>query len=222
MPEIAAIFDVDKTLLLESSEQMILRYLRQTGQAARYIRPARFLKVVMPLLLHRVGLLSADRAMGELGKAAAGLSEAEFWMVIDGWFREMAIHSISKVGAQKVRWHRRQGHIPVICSGGSQFSVRPIAAHLEIEHMIHTEWIMQDGCLTGALRLPIAYAEGKVYWMRRWAEEHDVELTQSFFYSDSISDRPLLEVVGHPIAVNPDKRLRKLAHLRGWEIQEWS
>lgn len=221
MSAIAAIFDLDKTLLLDSSEQMIVRYLRQTGRAAQYIRLIPLLKVLLPMLLFRVGVLRADAAMRRLATMAVGISVDEFWLVINEWFREMAVHAISTDGAQKVAWHRSQGHIPVICSGGSQFSVQPVAAHLKIEHAIFTDWLVQDGRLLGQLRLPIAYAEGKVYWMERWAAQQGVDLTQSFFYTDSVSDRPLLEHVGHPIAVNPDKKLARLARLRRWEIQRW-
>ena len=77
----------------------------------------------------------------------------------------------------------------------------------------------EDGRLTGAIEPPACYGTGKVVWARRFAAEHGVDLGASYFYTDSISDLPLLEQVGHPVAVNPDPRLRRLATRRGWPIQ---
>ena len=76
---------------------------------------------------------------------------------------------------------------------------------------IWTEWLSADGALTGLVREPITYGEGKVYWTERWAAEHNVDLSQSYFYSDHLSDVPLLELVGHPVAVNPTRQLTRYA-----------
>ncbi|HEY8431454.1 MAG TPA: haloacid dehalogenase-like hydrolase, partial [Sandaracinaceae bacterium] len=66
------------------------------------------------------------------------------------------------------------------------------------------------------------YAEGKVERARAWAAEHGVDLSRSVFYTDSVSDRPMLETVGEPRVVNPDPRLSALARRRGWPIERWS
>jgi phosphoserine phosphatase len=66
---------------------------------------------------------------------------------------------------------------------------------------------------------PVCYGQGKVVWAERFAAEWDVDLAASYFYTDSISDLPLLERVGHPIAVNPDTRLRRLARARRWPVE---
>jgi phosphoserine phosphatase len=65
----------------------------------------------------------------------------------------------------------------------------------------------------------VCYGQGKVVWAERFAAEHDVDLAASYFYTDSISDLPLLERVGHPVVVNPDLRLRRLARKRGWPLE---
>ncbi|MGD8627079.1 MAG: haloacid dehalogenase-like hydrolase, partial [Anaerolineae bacterium] len=78
--------------------------------------------------------------------------------------------------------------------------------------------ISADGRLTGEIEPPPCYGQGKVVWAERFAREHAVDLSASYFYTDSISDLPLLERVGQPVAVNPDPRLRRLARARGWQI----
>jgi phosphoserine phosphatase len=79
----------------------------------------------------------------------------------------------------------------------------------------------EDGRLTGRVTPPVCYGQGKVVWAERFAAEHDVDLDAGYFYTDSISDLPLLERVGHPVAVNPDPRLRRLADKRGWPIEQF-
>ncbi|MBV7335429.1 HAD-IB family hydrolase [Chloroflexi bacterium TSY] len=122
---------------------------------------------------------------------------------------------------EKLAWHRDQSHLPVICSAASQFSVLPVAEHLDIQHSIHTTWLVSDGHLTGRLKQPIVYGLGKVHWIEQWCKEHRVNLARSYFYSDSISDRPLLELVGHPIAVNPDVKLEQFARQQSWPVLWW-
>jgi phosphoserine phosphatase len=73
--------------------------------------------------------------------------------------------------------------------------------------------------LTGQVVPPVCYGTGKVVWAERFAEEHGVDLSASYFYTDSITDLPLLERVAHPVAVNPDPRLRRLAQKRGWPVE---
>jgi phosphoserine phosphatase len=67
----------------------------------------------------------------------------------------------------------------------------------------------------------VCYGQGKVVWAQRFAAEHDVNLATSYFYTDSISDLPLLEQVGHPVAVNPDIRLNRLARKRDWPVEKF-
>ena len=84
-----------------------------------------------------------------------------------------------------------------------------------------THLVSEDGRLTGEVMPPVCYGPGKVVWGERFAAEHGVDLSASYFYTDSISDLPLLERVGQPVAVNPDPRLRRLARKRGWPIESF-
>jgi len=67
----------------------------------------------------------------------------------------------------------------------------------------------------------MAYGEAKLHRTTEWAQRRGVDLSSSTFYTDSYSDRALMERVGHPVAVNPDRRLAALAHRRGWEVVDW-
>ena len=100
-------------------------------------------------------------------------------------------------------------------------SAVPLAREFGIAHVIASELAVDNGCLTGKLALPLCYGVGKLTRCQAFATELGVSLAHATFYTDSISDLPLLEAVGRPVAVNPDRRLRRLATRRGWPVETW-
>ena len=115
--------------------------------------------------------------------------------------------------------HAEQGHIVALVSGASKFVLRPLAAHLNIKHIMHTHLEVKDGRFTGRVVQPICFGEGKIYWVQQLIEPLGIDLAKSYFYSDSITDLPLLEVVGHPEIVNPDPLLYREARRRHWPVR---
>lgn len=220
-PRIAAIFDMDDTLLNGSSGRMLFDWLREKGMLNRYFRRRDIPQVILAALLYKLHLLDPTWLILRMGRSAAGADAGEMWAISRRWFREMLVPAINPEGAKRLKWHRAQGHLPVICSGSSQFAVELMAEHLGVPHTVCTEWLIENGKLTGELRQPLVYGEGKVHWMERWAEANRVDLASSYFYTDHISDRPLLERVAHPVAVNPDPQLTRLARQLNWEILTW-
>ncbi|HMI93633.1 MAG TPA: HAD family phosphatase, partial [Polyangiales bacterium] len=108
-----------------------------------------------------------------------------------------------------------------IVTGATRYAARPLADELGIEHVIATELEVADGLFTGKVMRPMSYGTGKVVLTERLASEHGLSLDDATFYSDSITDLPLLERVGKPVAINPDARLRRVARKRGWRIERW-
>ncbi len=99
--------------------------------------------------------------------------------------------------------------------------VRPLGKYLGIDEVIGTRpEIDEDGKYTGRLDF-YAYGPGKAVAIREMAEAEDVDLSASYAYSDSMTDLPMLEAVGHPVAVNPDKELREIAQERDWQVMEF-
>jgi len=219
--QIAAIFDLDDTLLDGSSGQMFLRYMRQEGLVERYIRRRDMARFMGEFILHRVGLVDATRLLDHMALLLKGVRLDEMWQHARHWYTEMVAPTLSRQALERLAWHRDQGHVPLICSGSSQFAVLQVAAQLDIPHTIYTEWQAADGLLTGTLRQPIVYGAGKVFWAKQWAAANGIDLAGSYFYSDHVSDLPLMEAVAFPAAVNPDKKLAQLAARRGWPILAW-
>jgi len=218
---IAAIFDMDDTLLAGSSGRILFVWLRAKGMLNRHFRRRDIPQVILAALLYKLHLLDPTWLLLRMGRSAAGANAEEMWAISRRWFDSMIAPAIRRDGADRVAWHLAEGHVPVICSGSSQFAVELMAEKLGISESVCTERLIEDGVLTGELRRPLVYAQGKVYWMERWAAQAQVDLDHSYFYTDHISDRPLLERVAQPVAVNPDPKLARLARQRGWEIATW-
>ena len=97
-----------------------------------------------------------------------------------------------------------------------------MAKQVGIEHVLCTQLEVESGQLTGRLAAPLCYGRGKVDCALDWAKPRGVELTESIFYTDSVTDLPMLEEVGEPRVINPDPRLERVARQRGWSIETWT
>jgi HAD superfamily hydrolase (TIGR01490 family) len=106
-----------------------------------------------------------------------------------------------------------------LITASTPYVAGPVAAHLGIEEYLCTRMEVVDGRFTGRVHLPPCYGPDKIGYAQAFAARRGGDLKEAFFYSDSGSDLPLLEEVGHPVAVNPDPRLKRLATTRGWPIE---
>jgi HAD superfamily hydrolase (TIGR01490 family) len=218
MGRIAALFDLDRTLLDTSSGQLYARYLYRNGQMGR----RQLARIAWWTLLSELGLLRMENLIPRLLADAAGEDEPMMRQLCDRWFAADVIAHITERGRQRLEEHRTRGHVVAIVSASTQYVVRPMASYLGIgDQYVCTHLESKDGRLTGRVLPPVCYGPGKVVWAERFAAEYDIDLSASHFYTDSVSDLPLLERVARPVAVNPDLRLRRLARQRGWPIERF-
>lgn len=117
--------------------------------------------------------------------------------------------------------HRRTGALIVLATGSLDFIVAPLAEEIRADRVLAPGLAEQDGRFTGMLDGPPIGAEEKARRMRQLAEAEGIELNQSHAYGDSIADLPMLEAVGYPHAVNPDRKLAAIAGARGWPVHRW-
>jgi HAD superfamily hydrolase (TIGR01490 family) len=113
---------------------------------------------------------------------------------------------------------RQLGLRQVLVTGALDLTVQPLAKHLKIDEYVTNRLEFVDGYATGRLLPPVVAAASKASWMRIYAEKEKLNLSDCYSYSDSMSDLPMLSVVGHPTAVNPDLRLRNTALQHDWPI----
>jgi HAD superfamily hydrolase (TIGR01490 family) len=119
-------------------------------------------------------------------------------------------------GRDLLQQHRDQGHTLLIITATNRFVTEPIAEMLGIEHLIATDPEFKQGRYTGEVAGIPSFREGKVKRLNDWLTQNGCNLASSWFYSDSLNDLPLLELVTHPIAVDADPTLRQHAEFKGW------
>ncbi|GEN23293.1 phosphoserine phosphatase [Halomonas cupida] len=114
--------------------------------------------------------------------------------------------------------HRSRGDTLLIITATNRFITGPIAERLGIDELIAVEPEIDNGRYTGRVNGVPSFQQGKVTRLEQWLENRDDSLEGAWFYSDSHNDLPLLELVDHPVAVDPDSHLRQVAESRGWKI----
>jgi HAD superfamily hydrolase (TIGR01490 family) len=214
----AALFDMDRTLLKKDTAALYTQYRRDLGEAG--IKD--MLRVGWWMMQYTMGVIDAPRVALKALEHFRGREER--WLVesCQGWFKEYVLEHVQPKGREAVARHRAQGDVVAIVTGATPYAANPLAAELGIETVVCTTLEVDgDGRFTGRPIEPLCYGAGKVELARRAGERLGFRVEEATFYSDSITDVPLLEVVKTPIVVNPDRRLRRVAQKRGWPIQDW-
>jgi len=147
-----------------------------------------------------------------------GESEDRLRYLADELFESTIRPSIYPGAYELIDKSRQLGLRQVLVTGALDLTVRPLAKHLKIDDYVTNRLEFVDGYATGRLLPPVMAAATKASWMRIYAEKEHLNLSDCYSYSDSMSDLPMLSVVGHPTAVNPDLRLRNTALQHDWPI----
>lgn len=211
-----AIFDLDSTLIAGDSDFLWGQYLSSLGHLdGRQHRSeqARFYRD------YRDGTLDIDAFLTFQLRPLANheMSTLRRWRAD---FIRRCIQPIILPRAQSlVQKHRSCGHQLLIATATNRFITEPIAAQFAIPDLIATDPEIENGRFTGRVSGTPAYAAGKLSRLQGWLEERGATLEQSWFYSDSHTDLPLLAWVDHAVAVDPDERLYAIARQEGWEVQ---
>ena len=214
-PRAGAFFDMDKTLIAENSGSLYMRYRYQRGE----ISGVDLLKGIGAYLQYKLGILDIRNWTKNMMVQFRGRSEQELEAEANRWFEDMVVDTIYPEAEALVREHETAGHIVAIVSGATKFVVRPLARRLAIPHILFTRLEVENGCFTGRVVEPICFEEGKIYWLQQFIDEHAIDLAKSYFYTDSITDLPLLDLVGHPVAANPHPFLYRAAVRRHWPVR---
>ncbi len=216
MATIIAFFDMDYTVLDASSGLLYVKYLRRKKQIGYRL----LTRVAWWSIVYKVSAIDVNIAVPKLLSYVGSQSATHLMSDCRVWFEEMLKAHIAPRAVEKMQQHQTQGHGVVLISASSQFAVRPVAEYLQVDFLC-TQLIDRDDILTGEVVDPPCYGEGKIFWAQRYAEEHGTTLADTYFYTDSYSDLPLLERAGHQIAVNPDRRLKRAALKRGWPVEKF-
>jgi len=212
------LFDLDNTLLSDDSDFQWAQFLITKGVLDREVYEARNQGFYDQ---YKAGTLDIFEFLDfQLAPLARHARE-----VLDTWHREYMATVIRPVITQKARdlvnKHLAEDSIVAIVTATNVFVTGPIAHEFKIPHLIGTVPAQEGGRFTGKPRGTPAFREGKIERVEAWLESMGLwwgAFDSTHFYSDSRNDLPLLEIVSHPVAVDPDDTLRKHAEEKGWPV----
>ena len=209
----AAFFDMDKTLLSVNSARLWIEQMWRDGE----LRKRDLLRSAVGLLQYQFALVDMERIARDGAQRLAGTPEDALSERVRTWYEAQIRATIRPSMREVVERHRRAGDVLVLLTASSPYVAIPLAEDLALPHHLSTRFEVVDGHFTGELEA-LCYGHGKVEMSQTWADDHEIDLDVSWFYSDSYTDVPMLERVGHPVAVHPDPRLSRWARRHDVEV----
>ena len=213
-----ALFDLDNTLLSGDSDFEWAQFLIEQGVLDRELFEAKNLTFYQQ---YKAGTLDIHEFLDFQLKPLSRHARK----VLDAWHEEFMRRKVrGMMGAaarELVARHRAANDVCVIITATNSFVTAPIAREFGVEHLIATEPEQMDGEFTGRVAGVPCFREGKITRLESWMMQHGWNwnsFAESWFYSDSLNDLPLLNKVGNPVAVDPDATLRVHAEQQGWRI----
>jgi len=214
----AAFFDLDGTLLTVNSATLWLRRERRLGRVSAW----QVARAALMIGSYRVGILDMEGALRAALRPIRGVAEESIREATRAWWREDVRRFVAPGAWGALARHRAAGDRLVLLTSSSRYAADMAREEFGLDDALFQFYEVRAGCFTGEPLHPICYGPGKVVVAERWAREHGVDLAGCSFYTDSSTDVPMLERVGHPFTVQPDPRLRWIARNRGWPILDWS
>jgi HAD superfamily hydrolase (TIGR01490 family) len=213
----ASYFDVDGTLLRTNLVHPTVFYLVNQGTPWASLRKVG--RAILGAPRMAVSEMLDRRTFNELLFASyEGISQDRLLVLADEAFDVVMKRALFPYARDLVESCRAQGHDVILVSGALDFLMDRLVAHIGATSHIANRLEIKDGYATGKLMRPVVAGPEKARLIREHARKHGHDLEECFAYSDSYSDIPMLSVVGHPAAVNPDTRLALLAKAYGWPI----
>jgi HAD superfamily hydrolase (TIGR01490 family) len=212
----AAFFDLDKTIIAKSSTLAFGRSFYQGG----LINRRAVLKTAYAQFVYLVGGADHDqmeRMRQYLSSLCTGWDVGQVREIVAETLHDLIDPLIYQEAADLIAEHKAAGRDVIIVSSSGAEVVEPIGEMVGANKVVATRMVVADGRYTGDVEF-YAYGEGKAAAIKELAEADGYDLEGCYAYSDSITDLPMLEAVGHPHAVNPDRSLRKEASSRDWPV----
>jgi HAD superfamily hydrolase (TIGR01490 family) len=213
----AAFFDLDKTVIARASMIAFGRPFRRAGLLSRWVL-VRALWGQLVYLWIGADEKKLTKTRDAALKLTRGWDQQKVRSIVRDTIDEVIEPIVFEEALELIRSHRADGRIVAIVSAAPEEVVQPLAEHLGADLAIGTRAkVDEDGRYSGELER-YAYGPQKAEAVRELAGEMGIDLASSYAYSDSVTDLPMLEAVGHPVAVNPDRPLLRVARERGWDV----
>jgi HAD superfamily hydrolase (TIGR01490 family) len=219
-PRTAAFFDLDKTIIAKSSTLAFSKpFFDQGLLTRRAVLKSSYAQIIF--LLNGADHDQMERMRIHMTNMCAGWDVAQVRSIVSETLHDIVTPLVFAEAADLIASHKLLGRDVVVVSASGEEIVAPIARALGATHAMATRMVVEDGKYTGDVAF-YCFGEGKVHAIRELAAREGYPLEYCYAYSDSITDVPMLEAVGHPSVVNPDRGLRKEAAERGWPVLTFS
>ncbi len=217
MHRYVAFFDLDHTILDTSSARLYIRYLHDEGMIGKLD----LTKGIFLSILHRFGFFATEEVIKKWVMKYRGLPERETLEHTILWFDKMVKPHIRISAFEEIRRHRENGARTVILSASTNYGCQPVREYLGMDDIITTKLEVRDGIFTGNLDGDYCYGPVKLKKAMEYCIRHNFDMEKAWYYGDALADMHIMERVGNPVCVTPDRKLRRLAKKRGWKIVEW-
>ncbi|HEX8127927.1 MAG TPA: HAD family phosphatase [Pyrinomonadaceae bacterium] len=213
----AAFYDLEGTLVSTNLVHTLGFYARNQQGVLRSLRKTA--TTVLSLPLFAATDQYSRKVFNDLFfKRYKGETEDRLRFFADELFETVLKPAVFPGAFELIEKSRSLGLRQVVVTGALDFSVEPLMKYLGIEIYVSNRLEFVNGIATGRLLPPVLAAATKASWIRNYAEQESINLSESYAYTDSMSDLPMLSIVGHPAAVNPDMRLKQTALHHDWPI----
>lgn len=213
-----AFFDLDHTLLDGANGNLVVKYMVRT----RRMGLDAIWKAIKFTTLYRLNRLPREEVYRWTFRECGKYTMDELVEMLDEAYELYIMPRLFEEGERFISDHNRRGHTTVIATAAGEYVSEKVRVQLGADDKIAAVAPVRDGRLTDEIERPVPYGEGKAFLAGKYASDRGTDMGDCYFYSDSIADLPLLEAVGYPVAVNPQRSLRKLAERRGWTVLYWS
>jgi putative phosphoserine phosphatase/1-acylglycerol-3-phosphate O-acyltransferase len=211
-PKTAAIFDFDGTIIAGFSAVALIKEQLRRGD----ITTREFIEMTSAMLNFGMGTLGFSGMMAINAQFMRGISEQTYIDVGEQLFVDQIAKLIYPESRGLIEAHLAKGHTVAIISSATPYQLEPAARELDIEHLLCTHLEIEDGKFTGGVVRPTCAGPGKVLAAEQLAAKTGADLDESIFYSDSDDDLELMERIGYPQPLNPNKKLARIAKERNW------
>ncbi len=217
-PLVAAVFDVDRTLVpVTTTERIFIRYLLKHGvlRLNAVVRTTLF-------ILKSIPNISPFEAIRRQRAYLAGQSYEKMREMARACFETDIKPRISHAGIQAVEEHKARGEMVVLLSGSLDFLLEPLKEYVGANHLIAANMEVVGGRLTGNIVGNYPYGAYKAVLIRHFAQEHGLDFSRSYAYADHHTDHEVLHLFGNPIVINAKPKMQKIARREGWTMKDFS
>jgi HAD superfamily hydrolase (TIGR01490 family) len=213
-----AFFDLDRTIIKTISGRALAQRAFKKG-----LMDISDIAIALCLgLAYRIGLADPVKIMERMVVWVKGLPENELTILCSEVLNEVLLPSIHSEVYDELKMHKSGNARTIILSSSLEQICKGVADRLNMDGIICSRLEVRDGLLTGRTEGNLCYGKEKLISLKEYCEKNNNKIEDSWYYGDSISDLVALDVVGHPVCINPDRQLRKKATAKGWKIYSWN